>query len=205
MTYNDDEQINDASQVVSAEEEVVTHDAGKTQVTIINQPEAPLEETELKVLVELTGSGENEDRSPVDIVAVLDVSGSMDKEDRIGKLRIAMQFLIQKLSPIDRMSVVTFSTGSERLFPLRQITNDSQMEIIEKVNGLSAGGWTNMFDGLKTGVKVLKDRRFSNGRLGAIILMSDGAQSLTLGDARRVQVDNFAVHTFGFGSDVKAE
>ncbi|GMN19307.1 hypothetical protein TIFTF001_045170, partial [Ficus carica] len=99
MIYNDDEKIEVASQVVSEEEEAVTYDAGKTELTIINQPEAPLEETELKVMVELTGSGENEDRSPVDIVAVLDVSGSMDKEDRIRKLKIAMQFLIQKLSP----------------------------------------------------------------------------------------------------------
>ncbi|GMN19309.1 hypothetical protein TIFTF001_045165 [Ficus carica] len=205
MTFNDDEPIV-APQDDSTEEKPGTYGAGKTQMTIINQPEAPLEETELKVLLELSGSGDNEDRSPVDIVAILDVSKSMNEEDKIGKLKIAVQFLIQKLSPIDRLSVVTFSTESKRLFPLRQITNNSQKEIIEKINALEVNGATNMADGLKTGLEVLRDRRLKNGRLGAIMLMSDGEQTIELGDAGHVdQLDNFPVHTFGFGSDAKPE
>ena len=189
-----------------SEEKPGTYGAGKTQMTIINQPEAPLEETELKVLLELSGSGDNEDRSPVDIVAILDVSKSMNEEDKIGKLKIAMQFLIQKLSPIDRLSVVTFSTESKRLFPLRQITSDSHKEIIEKINALEVNGATNMADGLKTGLEVLRDRRLNNGRVGAVMLMSDGEQTIELGDSRHVdQLDNFPVYTFGFGSDAKPE
>lgn len=205
MTFDDDDQINDdvETQDISTDEEAITYEAGDTQLAIINQPEAPLEETELKVLLQLTGFGDNEDRSPVDIVMVLDISDSMNEENRIGKLKIAMRFLIQKLSPIDRLSVVTFSKESTRLFRLRQMTHDSQLEIIEVVNGLRAHGSTNMFAGLTMGVKVLKDRRYIRGRLGAVILMSDGDQTRRFGDARRVPVDNFAVHTFGFGSDAK--
>ncbi|GMN53581.1 hypothetical protein TIFTF001_022699 [Ficus carica] len=181
-------------------------EVGKTQATIINKQEAPLEETEMKVLLELSGSGDiYKDRAPLDLVTVLDVSGSMNAEDRIGNLKIAMQFLIHKLSPIDRLSVVVFSSDSTRLFPLRHITNESQLEIIETINALRSHGATNMAAGLKTGIQVLEDRRLYYGRVGAIMLMSDGDQSLRFGDARNVQVDNFAVHTFGLGSDARSE
>ncbi|GMN52504.1 hypothetical protein TIFTF001_021657 [Ficus carica] len=175
----------------------------KTPLKVIHKSEAPLEETELKVLLELTGSGDNEDRSPLDLVAVLDVSGSMNDAEKIGKLKIAMQFLVRKLSPVDRLSVVTFSHDSTRLFPLRQITEKSQEDIIKQVNALDAVGGTNIAAGLEMGVEVLNDRRFKDSRVGAIMLMSDGDQNI--GDACQVQVGNFAVHTFGFGQDMKPD
>ena len=176
---------------------------GKTQLKIINQPEAPLEETELKVLLELTGSGDNEDRSPLDLVAVLDVSGSMNDFEKIVNLKIAMQFLVRKLSPVDRLSVVIFSNNSTRLFPLRQITDKSQEDIIKQVNDLVAVGGTNIAAGLQMGVEVLNDRCLKDSRVGAIMLMSDGYQNI--GDACQVQFGNFAVHTFGLGNEFKPD
>ncbi|GMN45922.1 hypothetical protein TIFTF001_015098 [Ficus carica] len=151
---------------------------------------------------DVSGTGDNEGRSAVDLVTVLDVSGSMQGH-KLEKLKIAMQFLIRKLSPIDRLSVVTFSNNSSRLFPLRQITEKSQEEIIKQVNALVAAGNTNIADGLKTGLQVLNDRRLNDGRVGAIMLMSDGEQNI--GDATQIRVDNFPVHTFGFGANAKPQ
>ena len=183
-------------------EKPAAFESERTQVTIINKPEAPLEETKLKVLLELTGTGDNEGRSAVDLVTVLDVSGSM-QGDKLEKLKIAMQFLIRKLSPIDRLSVVTFCHDSTRLFPLRQITDKSKEDIINQVNDLVAVGGTNIAAGLQMGVEVLNDRCLKDSRVGAIMLMSDGYQNI--GDACQVQVRNFAVHTFGFGKDMKPD
>ena len=176
---------------------------GKTQLKVIHKSKVPLKETKLKVLLELTGSGDNEGRSPLDLVAVLDVSGSMNYAEKIGKLKIAMQFLVRKLSPVDRLSVVTFCHDSTRLFPLRQITDKSQEDIITQVNDLVAVGGTNIAAGLQMGVEVLNDRCLKDSRVGAIMLMSDGDQNI--GDACQVQVGNFAVHTYGFGKDMKPD
>lgn len=168
-------------------------------MTVINKKEAPLEETNLDVLLKLTGSGDNKDRLGVDLVTVIDVSGSMQEENKIEKLKVAMQFLIKKLSPIDRLTVIKFSDSAQRLFPLRQVTEEAQAKIIDEVKALKAGGNTNIADGLKTALQVLDDRRFKEGRVGAVMLMSDGAENR--GKAAEVDVSKVPVHTFGFGAN----
>ncbi|GAB2302281.1 hypothetical protein Dimus_036296 [Dionaea muscipula] len=197
MSFNDDEPI-----VANQDDpggKPVPILAGKIQMAIINKTTAPLEESEFKVMLELSGAGSGKDRSGVDLVTVLDVSGSMGGE-KLAKMKIAMQFIIKKLSPIDRLSVVTFAGNSRRLCPLRQITETSQPEIESLVNALVAKGGTNIAAGLQTGLKVLKDRSLTSGRVIGIMLMSDGQQNAG-GDAAQVPVGNVPVYTFGFGTD----
>lgn len=172
---------------------------GRVQLVIKNNNKAPLEENNQKVMLELTGGDSTGDRSGLDLVAVLDVSGSMQGE-KIDKMKTAMQFVIKKLSPIDRLSIVTFSDAAARLCPLRQITETSQPELQGLIDGLKAGGNTNITDGLQTGIKVLADRKVSGGRVVGVMLMSDGQQNRG-GDAAQVAVGNVPVYTFGFGAD----
>ncbi|XP_028111014.1 E3 ubiquitin-protein ligase WAV3-like [Camellia sinensis] len=173
--------------------------AGKTKATIINKTTAPLEESKFKVMLELTGAGSGNDRSGVDLVTVLDVSGSM-RGEKLEKMKIAMLFMIKKLGPIDRLSIVTFNEGSQRLCPLRQITENSQGEIENLVNSLVANGGMNISAGLQTGLKVLNDRILTSGREVGIMLMSGGQQNKG-GDAAQVSVGNVPVYTYGFGAD----
>ncbi|KAH7854561.1 hypothetical protein Vadar_015355 [Vaccinium darrowii] len=194
MSFNDDDEPIFATQDDSAELFL----AGKTSLRIINKNEAPLEKSKIKVMVELTGAGSGNDRRGLDLVMVLDVSGSMDGE-KLEKTKIATRFVIKKLSPIDRLSVVTFATNSLRLCRLRQITEDSQTEIENLVKALAAGGGTNIAAGLQTGLQVLNDRKLTSGRAVGIMLMSDGDQNY--GDATKFSVDKVPVFTFGYGQD----
>ncbi|XP_062113440.1 E3 ubiquitin-protein ligase WAV3-like [Humulus lupulus] len=199
MSFNDDQPIVATTQDVSEERYRSSFVAGKTKLSIINKTEAPLEETKFKVMLELTGSGLGNDRPGVDLVTVLDVSGSMAGE-KLEKMKIAMQFVIKKLSPIDRLSVVTFEANSKRLCPLRQITESAQSDIENLVTALVANGGTNITAGLQTGLKIINDRTLSSGRVAAIILMSDGEQNAG-GDAAQVDIGNIVpVFTFGFGT-----
>lgn len=166
---------------------------------IKNNNKAPLEENNHKVMLELTGGETTGDRSGLDLVAVLDVSGSM-KGDKIAKLKNAMQFVIRKLSPIDRLSIVTFSDAATRLCPLRHITEASQLELQRLINNLKAVGNTNISDGVRTGLKVLTDRKHRGDRVVGVMLMSDGEQNRGH-DAAQVVIGNVPVYTFGFGAD----
>ncbi|KAF2300386.1 hypothetical protein GH714_012745 [Hevea brasiliensis] len=148
-------------------------------------------------MLEITGGDLSNNRPGLDLVAVLDVSGSMEGE-KIAKVKTAMLFVIKKLSPIDRLSVVTFSSEAQRLCPLRQITENSQKELESLINGLNAHGNTNICAGLQIGLKVINDRSLSGGRSVGIMLMSDGQQNAG-GDAATVRVGDVPVHTFGFG------
>ncbi|KAI8009877.1 putative E3 ubiquitin-protein ligase WAVH2 [Camellia lanceoleosa] len=197
MSFNDDEPI-DASQDVSGAKNTLSL-PGKIKPGIFNKTTAPLEESKFKVMLELTGQGAGSNRSGVDIVTVLDVSNSMAGA-KLEKMKIAMLFMIKKLSPIDRLSIVTFNGGSQRLCPLRQITENSQEEIENLVNALIANGKTNIYAGLQTGLKVLNDRSLTSGRAVGIMLMSDGQQNKG-GNAAQVPVGKVPVYTFGFGAD----
>ncbi|XP_062114656.1 E3 ubiquitin-protein ligase WAV3-like [Humulus lupulus] len=198
MSFNDDEPI--VAIQDGSEEKPTVFVAGKTKLSIINQTEAPLEETKFKVMLELVGAGlGGSNRSGVDLVTILDVSGSM-KDDKLKKMKIAMQFIVKKLSPIDRLSIVTFEATSKRLCPLRQMKEETQPQMENIVDALVASGGTNITDGLQTGLRVISDRTLTTGRVAGIILMSDGEQNVG-GDAAQVKIGNVPVYTFGFGAN----
>ncbi|OMO70493.1 Zinc finger, RING-type [Corchorus capsularis] len=115
------------------------------------------------------------DRAPIDLVAVLDVSGSMSSKLRL--LKRAVCFIIQNLGPSDRLSIVTFSASAQRILPLRRMSSSGHDDAIRAVNGLTSSGGTNIVEGLKKGVRVLEERREHNP-IASIILLSDGHDTL---------------------------
>ncbi|PUZ63222.1 hypothetical protein GQ55_3G051000 [Panicum hallii var. hallii] len=149
--------------------------------------------------VEINATSSTTVREGLDLVAVLDVSGSMTKDGKIESVKKAMLFVIMKLTPVDRLSIVTFSDGATRLSPLRTMTPDAQNDLKALVNSLGASGGNNIQAGLETGLAVLADRVNTKARTANIFLMSDGHQ--TSGDARQVDPGQVAIYTFGFGRD----
>ncbi|KAL9258504.1 E3 ubiquitin-protein ligase WAV3-like protein [Drosera capensis] len=157
-------------------------------------------------------------RTPIDLVTVLDISGSM-AGTKLALLKRAMGFVIQNLSSNDRLSVVAFSSTAQRLFPLQRMTESGGQQALQAVNSLVANGGTNIAEGLRIGAKEMEERREKNP-VTSIILLSDGQDTYTVdrsggneselnhqsllpsimegNDGSRFQIP---VHTFGFGTD----
>jgi uncharacterized protein YegL len=175
-------------------------DVGKASVKPYYPKEAPLAANTVRVLLDVASSSSTAGRAALDLVVVLDVSGSMRNFSRLDKLKSAMRFIIKKLTPIDRLSIVTFNGGATRKCPLRAMSGDAVPVLTDIVDGLVAGGNTNIEAGLKKGLEVLDGRRYtSGGRTTGVILMSDGVQ--TDGDATRVRNPrNYPVFTLSFGA-----
>ncbi|KAG5376415.1 hypothetical protein IGI04_041011 [Brassica rapa subsp. trilocularis] len=157
-------------------------------------------------------SSSSSSRAPVDLVTVLDVSGSM-AGTKLALLKRAMGFVIQNLGPFDRLSVISFSSTSRRSFPLRLMTETGKQEALQAVNSLVSNGGTNIAEGLMKGAKVLIDRRFKNS-VSSIVLLSDGQDTYTMTsptgsntkgtDYKTLlpkEVNRIPVHAFGFGAD----
>jgi secreted protein with Ig-like and vWFA domain len=89
----------------------------------------------------------------VDVVAVLDVSGSMEGE-RLEHVKEAMEIFIGKLGPDDRLSVVSFATSVRRLTELTYMSEQGRAVAKEIVDGLVADGSTNMGAALLEGAMV---------------------------------------------------
>ncbi|KAL4033549.1 hypothetical protein IC575_006646 [Cucumis melo] len=157
-------------------------------------------------------------RAPVDLVTVLDISGSM-AGTKLALLKRAMGFVIQNLSSSDRLSVIAFSSTARRLFPLRRMTDTGRQQALQAVNSLVANGGTNIAEGLRKGAKIMEDRREKNA-VSSIILLSDGQDTYTVsGSGVNQPQPNYQlllplsmhakdesgfqipVHSFGFGAD----
>jgi len=154
-------------------------------------------------------------RAAVDLVTVLDVSGSM-AGTKLALLKRAMGFVIQHLGPSDRLSVIAFSSTARRLFHLRGMSHSGRQQALQAVNSLGASGGTNIADALKKAAKVIEDRSYQNP-VCSIILLSDGQDTYnipsnitgTRPDYRSLVPSSILnhtfrlvpVHAFGFGVD----
>lgn len=171
---------------------------------------------EFDVLVHLRAAGmvNGNARAPLDLVTVLDISGSM-AGTKLALLKKAMGFVIQNLGSNDRLSVIAFSSTARRLFPLTKMSDAGRNLALQAVNSLVANGGTNIAEGLRKGVKVMEERRDENP-VASVILLSDGRDTYTMNnqpdpnyklllplsmhgsESKRFQIP---VHSFGFGSD----
>ena len=154
-------------------------------------------------------------RAAVDLVTVLDVSGSM-AGTKLALLKRAMGFVIHHLGPSDRLSVIAFSSTARRLFHLRGMSHSGRQQALQAVNSLGASGGTNIADALKKAAKVIEDRSYQNP-VCSIILLSDGQDTYnipsnitgTRADYRSLVPSSILnhtfrlvpVHAFGFGVD----
>ncbi|KAJ8544677.1 hypothetical protein K7X08_017260 [Anisodus acutangulus] len=69
----------------------------------------------------LLGVAQDLERAPINLVSVLDVSGSMNGS-KLTLIKQAVCFVIQNLGPSDRLAIATFSSRAQRNFPLRRMT-----------------------------------------------------------------------------------
>ncbi|KAJ6800258.1 putative RING zinc finger and VWF domain family protein [Iris pallida] len=184
--------------------------ASEDNFTILVHLKAPLNSTTQ------TSTASPTSRAPIDLVTVLDVSGSMSGT-KLALLKRAMGFVIQNLGPSDRLSVVAFSSTARRLFHLRRMSELGRQQALQAVNSLSANGGTNIGEGLRKASKVIEQRKEKNP-VCSIILLSDGQDTYTsgLGGSHHSQADyrsslssslrdstahSIPVHAFGFGDD----
>ncbi|XP_040263409.1 calcium-activated chloride channel regulator 1-like [Bufo bufo] len=105
---------------------------------------------------------------------VLDVSGSMGAENRIGRLYQAAEvFLMQIFETDSYVGMVTFSSSSTVISQLAQIKSTADRERLKKLLPKVASGGTHICSGLLTGIQVNK-ALYGPSDGTEVILLSDG-------------------------------
>ena len=105
------------------------------------------------------------------LVFLLDVSGSMNSDDKLPLLQRSFALLVEELTEKDRVSIVTYA-GSDRVV-LEGVSGDEKSTIIEALESLKAGGSTNGADGIETAYR-LAEEYFIEGGNNRVILATDG-------------------------------
>jgi Ca-activated chloride channel family protein len=110
-------------------------------------------------------------RPPLDLVFLIDTSGSMESADKLPLLRQSLGLMLSKLRPEDRVAIVTYAGSSG--VALEPTSASETGKIRAALNNLQAGGSTAGHAGLE-GAYALAEDMHEDGRLGRVILATDG-------------------------------
>jgi len=144
-----------------------------------------------------------EERKDLALTFVIDVSGSMQMENRLELVKRSLELLVEQLRPSDYVSIVVY--GTEARVVLEPTRGNRQGDILEAIYGLHPEGVTNAEAGLRLGYKMA-DRAFNPEGINRVILCSDGVANL--GDTTAESIwdhvkkragDGITLTTVGFG------
>jgi Ca-activated chloride channel family protein len=109
-------------------------------------------------------------RPPLDLVVVVDKSGSMAGAGKITYARDGVKLLVDELGPEDRLTLIAFDDEVELLYGPARVTDRAAIK--ERVDGIEADGATNLHDSLKLAFeKALQGLETSSRR---VIFLTDG-------------------------------
>ncbi|MBT3338049.1 MAG: DUF3520 domain-containing protein [Anaerolineae bacterium] len=145
------------------------------------------------------------DRKDVSLTFVIDVSGSMDMDNRLGLVKRSLEMLVEQLGRGDQVSIVVY--GSNARVVLDPTSASDKGEILDAIYSLRSEGSTNAEAGIKLGYKTAM-RAYEHDSINRVILLSDGVANVGQVEANAIldEVDHYVdegitMATFGFGMD----
>lgn len=150
---------------------------------------------------------EVEGRRPLDMVVVLDRSGSMAEAGKITNATQAILGLLSRLLETDRFALISYSDQVQKYGGLLSVTPSTRAMLEGMVRGIQPNGATNLGTGLQEGIQLLTKAERS-GRTSRLILISDGLANRGVTDpsalgtmASAASERGFAVSSIGVGLD----
>lgn len=162
-------------------------------------------------------------RLPISIALVIDVSGSMNEPITINGQEMNLTIIqvvihsaktvVNSLSENDELSLITYSNISNVIFGFMKMNNTNKNRVIDILDNITAEGSTNIYHAVKMANSIFRNNK-SNINNRYIYLLSDGHANIqpsngTLNaiknDYQIMINDNYSppiINTFGFGYDV---
>jgi Ca-activated chloride channel family protein len=147
-------------------------------------------------------------KKPVDLIVVMDISGSMGGT-KITTARNSLMEFVKKLDDRDRLQINLFSSDISTLSPLSDL-GPKRQQVLDSVSGIFEGGDTKLYDATLQAYEDLQ----KNGdpkHIRAVVVLTDGqdtASTATLDDVlSRISStegeggNSIKLFTIAFGSD----
>jgi Ca-activated chloride channel family protein len=125
-------------------------------------------------LVHIGLQGKNipiEKMAAMNLVFLIDVSGSMEDANKLPLLKKSFKMLVSKLRDQDRIAIAVYAGAAGLVLP--STSGNNKNAIIEALDNLSAGGSTAGGEGIKLAYKVANQNFIKNG-INRVFIATDG-------------------------------
>jgi Ca-activated chloride channel family protein len=146
-----------------------------------------------------------EERKDASLTFVIDVSGSMDMDNRLELVKRSLELLVEQLDRRDMVSIVVY--GTEARVVLDPTPGSDKDAILSAIYRLHPEGATNAEAGIRLGYKMAL-RAYNPDGINRVILCSDGVANVGNTDAEVILAEirghveeGVTMTTIGFGMD----
>jgi Ca-activated chloride channel family protein len=144
-------------------------------------------------------------RKPAMLTFVIDVSGSMRIDSRLGMVKKALKILVDNLNEDDRVGIAVYASRGQKILDHTSVKDKDK--ILYAIESLRTSGSTYAEEGLKIGYKMASEN-FKKGAINRIILCSDGVANVgrtgadeILREIKKYVEQGITLTTVGFGMD----
>jgi Ca-activated chloride channel family protein len=116
-----------------------------------------------------------ENRKPAVLTFVIDVSGSMEREDRLGLVKKSLRMLVEKLKENDQIGIAVYGSRGKVIMEHKGLGEKS--EILAAIDSLNAEGSTYAEEGIRLGYEMA-EKAYKKEYINRVILCSDGVANV---------------------------
>jgi secreted protein with Ig-like and vWFA domain len=145
---------------------------------------------------------------PNNVLLLLDVSGSMDDDGKMDRLKASIRRLVMMLREVDVLTLIAYNSTSWEVLPPTPVTDNAA--IITLVDSLMPVGYTNGVKGMESAYQSLLRQRIEGGNNQLIIATDGKFNSSKFSEQQAIDIVNhhsdkgIVLSILGFGNDREA-